>query len=201
MRMDRSVIYRGLYQDLKNAFGREEADILWALSDAALEYLYKKYQKQDTYSTAGMIFPPAAVYMALKKRHPDYPAMELLENYGTKTGWKMYRLIHGFSSVPGMSEFIWKHVNQIMYRTSSEKLGYIRKIRSEAGETAAVDILRCPYYEMAKTIRMPQICHVICYMDKVYMNGFKQIRYTRTKSVAEGGDCCDYQLSWDENKK
>lgn len=41
---------------------------------------------------------------------------------------------------------------------------------------------------------------VVCAMDKAYMTGFKHIRYTRTTSVAEGHECCDYRLSYDRSK-
>lgn len=35
---------------------------------------------------------------------------------------------------------------------------------------------------------------MICCMDKEYMTGFRGIDYKRTKSVAEGNECCDYRL-------
>jgi hypothetical protein len=38
---------------------------------------------------------------------------------------------------------------------------------------------------------------MICCMDKEYMNGFRGVGYKRTKSVAEGDDCCDYRLTRD----
>jgi len=38
-------------------------------------------------------------------------------------------------------------------------------------------------------------------MDKAYMTGFKNIRYTRTASVAEGAQCCDYRLAYDKSKE
>jgi hypothetical protein len=41
---------------------------------------------------------------------------------------------------------------------------------------------------------------MICCMDKEYMTGFRGVKYTRTKSVAEGDDCCDYRLE-DARKK
>ncbi len=48
---------------------------------------------------------------------------------------------------------------------------------------------------------MPEVCQTICSMDKVYMTGFKHIQYRRTRSVAEGDDCCDYRLWWDSTKR
>ena len=42
---------------------------------------------------------------------------------------------------------------------------------------------------------------MICCMDKQYMTGFRGVKYTRTKSVAEGDDCCDYRLRDNRKKK
>ena len=57
-----------------------------------------------------------------------------------------------------------------------------------------MDVVSCPLYEKAKELGTPEAVQMICCMDKEYMNGFRGIDYTRTKSVAEGDDCCDYRL-------
>lgn len=67
--------------------------------------------------------------------------------------------------------------------------------------TSQVDVLSCPLHDMAKKKGIPEVCQTICAMDKVYMTGFRRIQYRRTKSVAEGDDCCDYRLWWDKEKK
>ena len=45
-----------------------------------------------------------------------------------------------------------------------------------------------------KHVGTPNAIQMICCMDKEYMNGFRGVDYKRTKSVAEGDDCCDYRL-------
>ena len=84
---------------------------------------------------------------------------------------------------------------------SSPEMGYTRRIVSETSELVGVDILSCPLHNAAVRIGIPQAALVVCAMDKAYMTGFKYIRYTRTLSVAEGADCCDYRLSYDKYKK
>ena len=64
-----------------------------------------------------------------------------------------------------------------------------------------MDVVSCPLYEKAKELGTPEAVQMICCMDKEYMNGFRGIDYTRTKSVAEGDDCCDYRLKDSRDKK
>ncbi len=58
-----------------------------------------------------------------------------------------------------------------------------------------MDITGCPLYDKAKELGTPEAAQMICCLDKEYMKGFRGIDYKRTKSVAEGDDCCDYRLT------
>ena len=64
-----------------------------------------------------------------------------------------------------------------------------------------VDILRCPLYETAKALGVPEITEVIYLIDKGQMTGFRYINYTRTKALGNGDDFCDYRLRFNEKKK
>ena len=105
------------------------------------------------------------------------------------------------TALPGVSRLIWRHVEGIMDRMSSEKLGYKRRIVSDPPEMFGVDILSCPYHELAKELGTEKAVLCICHMDKAYMQGFRRIRYERTKAVSESTACCDYRLHFDENKR
>lgn len=196
-----SIIYKALYKDLEAEFGSDEAHKIWALAERLNKYLYEKFSGADKYGTADMLFPAAAVRLALKKRQPDFPAMDLLRAYGTKTGERMRRLIHTVTLLPGVPWFIWKNIDKISDYASSEKLGYTRQGLEVTETTSQVDVLSCPLHDMARKMGMPEVCQTICAMDKVYMTGFRHIGYRRTKSVAEGDGCCDYRLWWDKAKK
>ena len=197
----RSVIYRNLYPELKAIFGAEEAGCIWRYAEHIHQHLHAKYDAADPYHCGRYVFPAAAIYLALKKRHPDYDALGLLRSFGTKTGERMRKLIHAATSLPFVPCLIRRNLSRIMHHASSAELGYTRRIVYDTNDRAEVDILSCPLYDLAKKIGVPEACRTICAMDKVYMTGFRQIGYRRTKSVAEGDDCCDYRLWWDKQKK
>lgn len=147
-----------------------------------------------------MILPAAALYLSLEKHIPD-DAVTLLCTYGTHMGEKIAGIVHGITSIPGVSQLLWKNVPGIMRKMSSPEAGYTRRIVSENKDLVGVDILSCPLHDAAVKIGVPQTVLVVCAMDKAYMTGFKYIRYTRTTSVAEGDTCCDYRLSYDKKKE
>lgn len=57
-----------------------------------------------------------------------------------------------------------------------------------------MDVIGCPLYDGAKELGVKESAQLFCAMDKVYMNSMKGVDYQRTKSIAEGDDCCDYLL-------
>jgi hypothetical protein len=109
--------------------------------------------------------------------------------------------VHGITSIPGVSRLIWRHVAGIMDRMSGENLGYRRMIVSKPPDLYGVDILSCPYHELAKALGNEKAVLCICHMDKAYMKGFRHIRYERMTAVSEGAECCDYCLRYDRNWK
>lgn len=120
--------------------------------------------------------------------------------YGTKIGERIAGIIHGITSIPGVSKLMWKNASRLMRNSSSPEKGYTRRIVSETSELVGVNILSCPLHDAAVKIGVPEAALMVCAMDKAYMTGFKHIRYTRTTSVAEGDACCDYRLKFDLDK-
>jgi predicted ArsR family transcriptional regulator len=87
---------------------------------------------------------------------------------------------------------MWKNMDKIAAKMSS---GYdVKNLRVEK-DKCYMDVVACPLYDKAKALGTPEAVQMICCMDKEYMNGFRGVAYQRTKSVAEGDDCCDYRLN------
>ena len=63
-----------------------------------------------------------------------------------------------------------------------------------------VDILSCPYHELAKQLGDEKAVLCICHMDKEYSQGFRHIRYDRNSAVSEGAGACEYRLRFDPEK-
>lgn len=196
-KLGRSFIFKGFRKKLTGQLGDETAASIWQTANTNFMEL-ERLHPDITGDSRMMIPPSAALYLALKEQAPEQ--VDLLKEYGTEIGNKIARIIHGVTSIPGVPQRLWKNMPALMQKTSSPKLGYTRRIVSETRELVGVDILSCPLHDAAVKIGVPEAALIVCAMDKAYMTGFKHIRYTRTTSVAEGAECCDYRLSYDKNK-
>lgn len=198
-RLSRSVIYRGLRKTLTGRYGAEKAAALWQDANCRLADMTAAHRDLPR-DAQMMVLPAAALYAALRETAPE-EALPLLTAYGKAAGEKLGRLVHAATCIPFLPELLWKHMPALMRKMSAPEKGYSRFIVSETPELVGVDILACPIHDAAVTLGMPEVATVVCAMDKAYMTGFRRIRYTRTTSVAEGGSCCDYRLSYDRSKK
>lgn len=183
---------------LNAEFGEAKASQIRKEANGYLLELERKHP-DITGDNKMMILPAAALYLALRDHAPEQ-ALPLLQSDGTKMGNKIAGVVHAVTSIPGVSRLMWKNAPKLMRNSSSPKKGYTRRIVSETNELVAVDILSCPLHDVAVKIGIPEAALMVCAMDKAYMSGFKYIRYTRTTSVAEGDECCDYRLSYDHSK-
>ena len=196
--LNRQWFYRGLRRRLITALGRAQANTIW--DDAGKEYqsllsgnaALKKHK-------GAMVLPAVALYRALTAFGAD--AEDLLNAYGDAMGRRFAGIVHCITSVPGVPGLIWRHVDSIIDRMSGENLGYQRRIVSEPPEMFGVDILSCPYHELAKQLGEEKAVLCICHMDKEYSQGFRHIRYDRNSAVSEGAGACEYRLRFDPEKE
>ena len=196
--LDKQWFYRGFRKQLRAELGSQKAEAVWR--EAGQEYVRILTTDPSLKRHKGaMTLSAVALYRTLTSRGENAEA--LLNAYGDRMGRRFAGIVYGITSIPGVSRLIWRHVAGIMDRMSGENLGYRRRIVSEPPDLYGVDILSCPYHELAKALGNEKAVRCICYMDKAYMKGFRHIRYERTTAVSEGARCCDYRLRFDRNKK
>lgn len=196
--LKKSFVFKGFRKVLAAHFDAQTAALIWQEANETLSWLQQAHPKLDRDSKM-MVLPAAALYIALKAHAPER-ALPLLREYGAQMGAKIAKVIHGFTSIPGVPKLLWRNMPRLMRTMSSPEKGYSRHIVSETSELVGVDILSCPLHDAAVSLGVPEAAQVICAMDKACMTGFRHIRYTRTTSVAEGAECCDYRLSYDRDK-
>ncbi len=196
--LNRQWFYRGFRKQLRTELGRTKAEAVWQEAGQEYRRMLKERPALKRHKGA-MVLPAVSLYRALVRRGID--AEPPLNRYGDRMGRRFAGIVHGLTGIPGVSGWIWKHVDGIMHRMSSEKLGYRRRIVSRPPDLYGVDILSCPYHELAKELDAEKAVLCICHMDKAYMQGFRRIRYERTAAVSEGAECCDYRLRYDARKR
>ena len=147
--LNRQWFYRGFRKRLAASLGKAAADKLW--KEAGKEYSrILAFQPELKRHKGAMTLPAVALYRALTARGED--AEGLLNSYGDDMGKRFARIIHALTSLPGVDRLVWRHVGGVMEKASSEKLGYKRELVSEPPDMYGVDILSCPYHELAKQL-------------------------------------------------
>ena len=195
--LNRQWFYRDFRKRLAASLGREAADRIWG--DAGKEYRHILSSRPELKRHKGaMTLPAVALYRVLTASGED--AEGLLNAYGEQMGRRFARIIHALTSLPGADRFVWHHVGSVMKKMSSERLGYRSRLVSEPPEMYGVDILSCPYHELARDLGNEKAVLCICHMDKEYSQGFRHIRYDRNSAVSEGARACEYRLRFDMKK-
>jgi hypothetical protein len=194
--LDRQLFYIKFRGKLRAEYGRAGAEEIWRA--AGEEYSRLLARRPDLKAHRGrMVLPAAALYLVMDRGDAE----RLLGEYGDETGKFFAGIVHALTSLPGVSSLIWRNMEGIMDRMSSEDLGYKRRIVSRPPDMYGVDILSCPYHELAKELGAEKAVLCICRMDKAYIKGFCHIRYERSTAVSEGAKACDYRLRRGESGK
>ena len=193
--LNKDLFYRGFRKKLSASMPDDKAGVIW--NDAGKEYQRMIKNRPELKKHKGaMVLPAVALFRVLTVY--DLDAEELLNEYGNQMGKKFANIIHVVTGIPGVSRFIWNHAESLAAKMSSEEMGYRRRLVSEPPDLYGVDILSCPYHELAKDLGTEPAVLCICHMDKAYSRGFRGIRYDRNSALPEGADCCEYRLRLDK---
>lgn len=195
--LNRNFFYKGFRKQLYTVMAAEKAETIW--SKAGEEYRSILHDRPELKKHKGaMVLPAAALFRVLNLYAPD--SVNLLNEYGEYMGKRFAHFVHNITAIPGVSRFIWNHVENLTEKMSSESKGYKRRLVSDPPHMYGVDILSCPYHELAKELGTEQAVLCICHMDKEYTKGFRKIRYIRNSALPEGADCCEYRLYSNERR-
>lgn len=184
------TIFKDFRKELEGRYGADKAAKIW---DAAnTEYLRLEASEPDAdKQSRSYVFPVVAIYRAVELFEPG-EALAVTRAFGTKTGLRLKRLFRRITALPGIPSLMWKNMDKIAAKLSD---GYDLENLLVDDHRCFMDVISCPLYEKAKALGTPEAVQMICCMDKEYMNGFRGVDYRRTKSVAEGDECCDYKLT------
>lgn len=196
--LDKHTFFKPFRKYLLRECGILEGCAIWEEAGQELGHMVAARPKLKEENGA-MVAPIVALYKTIDAHGKD--AEGLLNSFGDQMGERFAKIVHGITSVPGVDKLLWKNVDKIMHVMSGPELGYVRSIVSEPPKMFGVDILSCPYHELAKELGAEKAVLCICHMDKKYMQGFRHIRYERSTAVSEGAACCDYRLRYDPNKE
>ena len=171
--LKKSSIFKRFYSELAEKYGKAKAKDIWDYAEEEFSRLKNAEPSADKASVS-YVFPAVALYRSVEHFYPG-EALAVTRGFGTKMGRRLQGIFSKITAFPGIPSLMWK--------------------RMDTKEQCFMDVVSCPLYDKARELGTPEAVQMICCMDKEYMNGFRGVDYKRTKSVAEGDDCCDYRLT------
>lgn len=189
MNLDKSFVFKRFRRDLEAKYGSDKASAIWQTAKAGLQELESSHPDAEK-NDKTFVFPAVALYRAVEEQAPG-EALEVTRAYGTNTGLRLKSLFRKVTALPGIPNLMWKKMDAIAAKMSD---GYETEDLVVTDHLCSLHVTGCPLFDGAKRLGTPEAAQMICCMDKEYMDGFRGVKYTRTKSLAEGDEYCDYLL-------
>ena len=97
--------------------------------------------------------------------------------------------------VPGLYRLIPWVFRTAMPRLFGEDAGFRFRFYPTDGHRAKFDMQQCPYFQICQELQCMELAPTFCETDDIcYGNMHPRLIWNRTKTLARGGDCCDFDL-------
>jgi len=77
------------------------------------------------------------------------------------------------------------------------------EVVEDSEKAIAINVTYCAFCEIPRLLGVVEACDPSCYSDEVFFPGYLEpvgIRFARTKTLARGGDCCDFRFEKTEGQ-
>ena len=188
-----------LCREVENHFGPDTGG---QLAKAAQAQLATLLATADTYPQAlqrhlhNNIFPAAALFLALiDSGRSREEAAALTDELFSACMQKPARMIQNICKIPGFYKilpWIWK---KAAFKLFGPEAGFAATMYETPASRVKFDMTACPYLETCRKIGCPEIAFTFCHTDDIcYGHMHEKLKWNRSKTLARGGDCCDFDL-------
>ena len=96
---------------------------------------------------------------------------------------------------PGLHRIMPRLFRVLMPKLFREDAGFRFRMYDKGPHHARFDMLECPYFQICKELDCEDIAPIFCATDDTcYGNMHPDLIWNRTKTMARGGDLCDFDL-------
>ena len=142
------------------------------------------------------IFPAIAVFDALiaegKSREE---AARLTDEIFSACMEEIAGGIRKLLKLPGLYRAMPKIFGTLAFKLFSPDAGFAAVLHQVKGGRARFDMTACPYLDTCRKLGYPELAPLFCHSDDIcYGNMHPKLKWNRTKTMARGSDCCDFDL-------
>ena len=179
---------------LIEAFGNDRGDALFGAQDKMLGALIantKNKSASQMKTLTQTILPRIALYKALLGDGiPEADAYAYVQKYMLeKVAVKKHKSTAGMEIVPGFYALYSKIFLRIMRKTDLQE-----STQSHDKKSFDVTITKCLWHTACVENGCAELCRLFCAVDDVTYGGLRKIGFTRTQTLGNGDDCCDFHF-------
>ena len=190
----------GAVSAMEKQYGAEKTDMI--IEDAWRRYAEIVDENADEpkkmyMHTRKRIYPAIAAFDAMTGNGISREeAAAFLNRYYEKRAAGVGSKIRGAMKIPGLYKLVPRFFAKMTKSSFGEDCGFRANwIRTEQEETC-FDMLACPYQDTCVKYGCPEIVAGFCRADdEAYGYMHPKLKWGRTKTLGQGGDCCDFRLT------
>ena len=200
-------LLRGEERYLTGAVSAMEKQYGVEKTDAIIEDAWRRYAeivdenadepKKMYMHTRKRIYPAIAAFDAMTGNGISREeAAAFLNRYYEKRAAGVGAKIRGAMKIPGLYKLVPRFFAKMTKSSFGEDCGFRADwIRTEQ-EEMRFDMLACPYQDTCVKYGCPEIVAGFCRADdEAYGHMHPKLKWGRTKTLGQGGDCCDFRLT------
>lgn len=179
---------------LISELGENDGVKIYELQQKRLEKLIQEIKNKSETQTKCLketILPRIAIYQVLSENEKySKHALNLIEKYlcdvVAVSQHETYVKLQKFPCFYGIFK------KGMIYNVTKKDLWEADITPKEKG-SFGVNIKKCLWYDACKENGCPEICKFFCECDDIIYVGLRKMEFKRTKTLARGGDCCDFR--------
>lgn len=146
------------------------------------------------------IMENTALFSALREITGKEKAIAISHDITDKIAWPMNQLLYPpidqYRQMADPVQACFDYMRALM--VAEKKAGlHEYEVVEDSNKATAINITYCAFSEIPRLCGIVEACESACYGDEVFFPSYLEplgIRFVRTKTLARGGDCCDYRF-------
>ncbi len=183
--------------EIEKRFSKEDSEKIWKQAHERLAAIYQAYPdlpKGVAAHTDPMIFPAAAIYLAVKEVSPD-TAFDLMELVMKERAQKAGSALAKMAKIPGFKRFFLSMWDPVSHKKFGEAAGFKNVFYPSKKGSFKMDITSCPYNNYLTELGCQELTILFCKNDVYAYGSIPGLTFTRQGTIGGGAAVCDFNMA------
>lgn len=198
-----NIFLSQIEQFVVKKYGEEKASTIMKNAYARYEEICNENideNKAMHIHTRERIYPGIACFDALILNGVSRDeASEVVIKYYEWRSTIMGAKLNKFMKLPGLYKFAPKLCRSMTNKMFNESAGFKSKNYDTDKKELRFDMQVCPYVDICKKYKCPEITVAYCNADDICFGGMhEKVIFIRNKTLSNGDNCCDFSIKLDK---